>query len=127
MKGLIILLVVVLGLAAAVMPVSAYAARQGLANPQKGWAEPAVYFAARVRMRLTRFAPAAAILQRAVATWPKSDRVDEAYFWIAFCYERSGVNDQAVAWYKTFLAAYPNHRWASQAKRRMDSIEAQNL
>jgi TolA-binding protein len=127
MKGLIILLLIVLGLVASIMPLSDYAARKAFANPQESWAEPTAYFAARTRMRLARFAPAVAILQRAIQVWPKSDRVDEAHFWIAFCYERSGAHEAAVAWYKSFLQAYPNHRWATQAKRRLDSLEAQGL
>jgi TolA-binding protein len=126
-KSLVILLVIVVGLLCSVMPLSAYAARKALATPEKEWAEPTVYFAARTRMRLSRFAPAAAILQRAIKTWPKSERVDEAHYWIAFCYERSQVNDQAILWYKVFMQQYPNHQWAAQAKRRLDTLEAQGL
>jgi TolA-binding protein len=127
MRGLVILVVIVLGLVCSVMPLTDYAARKALETPGKEWAEPTVYFAARTRMRLSRFAPAAAILQRAVTTWPKSNRVDEAHYWIAFCYERSSVNDKAVVWYKAFLQKFPNHQWAAQAKRRLDTLEAQGL
>ena len=127
MRGLVILLLVALALACSVMPLSAYAARQAFASPDKEWAEPAVYFAARVRMRFTRFLPAAAILEQAIKTWPKSDRVDEAAYWIGFCYERSQVNERAIYWYKAFLERFPNHQWAAQARRRLDTLEAQNL
>ena len=127
MRNLFILLAIAVALFFSVLPLSAYAALKGFATPEKEWAEPAVYFAARTRMRLSRFAPAIAILQGAIKTWPKSERVDEATYWIGFCYERSEVSDQAIAWYKAFLQRYPNHGWAAQAKRRLDTLEAQNL
>ena len=127
MRNLIIFVAVVAGAMCSVMPLSEYAARKALQTPEKGWAEPAVYFAARTRMRLARFAPAVVLFQSAIKTWPKSDRVDEAYYWIAFCYERAEVSPQAILWYKAFLQKYPNHEWASQAKRRLDTLEAQNL
>jgi TolA-binding protein len=78
-------------------------------------------------MRFARFSSAAAILEQAVRTWPQSDRVDEGTYWIAFSYERSQSSALAIAWYKTFLQKYPDHRWAGQAKHRLDSLEAQNL
>ena len=124
MKALIIALVIVFALVLSIMPLSAYAARKGLASPEKSWAEPAVYFAARTRMRLSSFVQAAAILESAVKTWPRSERIDEAYYWIAFCYERSEANVQAIAWYKAFLQAYPHHEWAAQARHRLDTLEA---
>jgi TolA-binding protein len=127
MRSLIILLAVVLGSVFSILPLSAYMATKGLAAPQKEWAEPAVYFAARTRMRMARFPPAVALLQRAIKTWPNSPRVDEATYWIGFCYERAEVSDQAIAWYKAFLQKYPKHEWAAQAKRRLDTLEAQNL
>ena len=127
MKNLVILLVIVAALLCSLLPLTAYAARRALETPEQEWAEATVYFAARTRMRLSRFAPAAAILQLAIKAWPKSERVDEAYYWIAFCYEHSQANDQAIAWSKAFMERYPNHPWAAQAKRRLDTIEAQNL
>ncbi len=127
MKKLVVLLVVLVALACSIMPLSAYAARQALQSPEKSWAESAVYFAARTRMRFSRFGPAAALLERAIKTWPKSDRVDEATYWIGFCYERSSASQQAILWYKAFLQQYPEHQWAAQARRRLDTLEAQGL
>lgn len=127
MRNLVILVAIMMGLLCSVLPLSAYVGRKALQTPDKGWAEPAVYFAGRTRMRLARYGQAIAIFQRAIKTWPKSDRVDEAYYWIGFCYEQSRVNDQAIVWYKAFLQKYPNHQWAALAKRRLDTLEAQNL
>jgi TolA-binding protein len=127
MKKLVVLLVIVVALLCSVLPITAFLGQKAFQKPEKGWAEPTVYFAARVRMRLSRFVSAGAILREAVKTWPQSDRVDEAHYWIGFCYEQSQVHDQAIVWYKAFLQLYPAHQWAAQAKRRLDTLEAQNL
>jgi len=127
MKKLVLLFVVLLALVCSILPITAFAGKKALQTPEKGWAEPTVYFAARVRMRMSRYLSAAAILERAIKTWPKSDRVDEATYWIAFSYERASANEQAVLWYKAFLQRYPDHQWASQARRRLDTLEAQRM
>ncbi|NLF15754.1 MAG: tetratricopeptide repeat protein [Lentisphaerae bacterium] len=128
MKKLLIVLVVALFAAvAAIMPLTAQVARKGLETPEKPCAEKAVYFAARTRMRLSRYQAAVPYLERALQVWPKSDRADEAVYWIAFSYERAGAPAQAARWYKAFMTQYPQHPWASQAKRRLDTLEAQNL
>jgi len=127
MKKLMLVLGVLVVLLCCALPITGFVGQKALQKPEASWAEPAVYLAARLRMRLSRFASAGAVLQQAIKTWPKSDRVDEATYWIAFCYERAQVHDQAVAWYKAFLQRYPDHPWAAQARHRLDSLEAQNL
>ena len=128
MKKLLVILVVALFAAvASILPLTALLARKGLQAPEKPWAEKAVYFAARTRMRLSRHQAAVPYLERALQVWPKSDRVDEAVYWIAFSYERALAFEPAIRWYQAFLTQYPQHPWASQAKRRLDTLEAQIL
>lgn len=127
MKKLLILLALPIALALSAMPLSSLAVQKAFATPEKEWAQPAVYFAARLRMKCFRYRPAVAILEQALKTWPEGKDVPKAYYWIAFCYERSNANDQAVRWYGLFTQKYPNHMWADQARRRMEAIEAQNL
>lgn len=127
MKKLLVVFGVLVVLLCCALPITGFVGQKALQRPEASWSEPAVYFAARLRMRLSRFASAAAILQHAIKVWPKSERVDEATYWIAFSYERAQVYDQAIVWYGAFLQRYPDHVWAAQARHRLDAIEAQHL
>ena len=127
MKNLIIAIVVLVLLFSSILPISALLVKQGFKKPEATWAPKVVTFGARLRMKIFRYGSARVILERAIKTWPEHEKVDEQTYWIGFCYEKSGKEEQAVTWYGTFLQRWPKHRWAEQAKRRIDMIEAKNL
>lgn len=127
MNKLIIALVILIVLAGSIVPISAILVKQGFKNQEKTWAPKVVYFGARVRMRISRLQSARMILEKAMETWPEYEKVDEAYYWVGLCYEKSHEELKALEWYRIFLQKYPNHRWQAQAQRRIDVIEAKNL
>ncbi len=121
--GLGILLVCVI----MIVPISAFMVRQGFANRSKSWAPSAAYSAARIRMRIGRYRTAATILEKAIQTWPRDERVPRAHYWIALCYERLGDSAKAIEWYTRFTTTYPKHMWADQARRRTANVQANQL
>ncbi|MBN2451234.1 MAG: tetratricopeptide repeat protein [Lentisphaeria bacterium] len=127
MKKLLLILGIIILVVSTIMPVTAFGVRQGFQHPDKGWAQTAVYWGARLRMRCSRYQAAIPILERALKVWPNGLKADETMYWIGLCYERSGGSMQALTWYKAFVEKHPHHRWEAQAQRRIASIEASNL
>ena len=56
---------------------------------------------------------------------PKADDVPDARFRIAKCYEANGEQGQAIRWFKSYLADFPNDSVdrRNQAKTRIDTLE----
>jgi TolA-binding protein len=127
MKKLIILLAIPFVVLSTILPVTALLVKKGFAQPQESWAPKAVYFGARLRMKIARYETARRILAKALTTWPTYDRVDDATYWVGFCYEKTDRDAEAMTWYRNFLQKWPRHRWAEQARRRLELLEAQNL
>ena len=65
-------------------------------------------------------------LENALDTWPRMEKADRVHFWVGLCYERSGNAAMAVQWYEAFLAKYPNHMWADQARRKVAQLRAEH-
>lgn len=127
MKKMIIFLLLIVGIPISLMPVSALGVRQGFQHPDKSWAPKLVYVGARIRMRCARYQSAASILEKAQIVWKNYEKTADGLYWIGLCYERAGSTALAIARYKAFLARYPQHRWAAQARHRLETLEAETL
>ena len=110
-----------------ILPISAFAVKQGFSNPSKSWAPSAVYNGARIRMKVGRYRTAAMLLEKALEQWPKDERVPKAHYWIALSYEKAKQAPQALKWYGLYLTKYPKHLWTDQARRRVDMLKANDM
>lgn len=119
MKWLVLAVALVIGLLVSAVPVSVFMVRKGLENPDKDWAPGLVQAGVRMRMLFGHYEAAAGIWEQAARTWPQHPDAAKMVFRVALCHEQAKRHEAAVAWYDQYLAAYPQHMWAGQARRRM--------
>jgi TolA-binding protein len=125
MKGFIVLLAVLLAAAVIGLPYgSGKMIEQGFARPQEKWAAGAVFRGARIRMVLQQYASARAAMEKGMQVFPTYPDLSKAHYWVAVCYEKEGNSQSALAGFKSFLARWPNHQWADQARRHVATLEA---
>jgi len=127
MKKLYIILAIVIACCVMIIPITAFMIRTGFKHQEKPWAAGLVYRGAAVRMRLQQFGSAQRVLARAVEVFPDYKDVPRAHYWLALCAEKSGNAKEAISGYNDFLGRWPKHPWASQANRRLSTLEAQNM
>ncbi len=100
------------------------AIRQGFLHSDKPWAAGAVFGGAHFLMILQQPARACTVMQQGLDRFPDYPHRAEVTFRIAFCYEKTGNNAQAIDWYKQFLDQWPEHAWADQARRHLQRLTA---
>ena len=111
---------VVLG---ATIPLSGVMVGKGLDNPGKSWAPGLTQKGARLRMLFGNYEVAAKIWEQAASTWPDHPDCPKMVYRAAFCHEKAKRTEQAIVWYKRYLADYPQHMWHGQAEKRLDHLE----
>ncbi len=106
--------------------IAAYSAKKALKkeNKFKPWAPMTAYRAAKINMKFWRYEASNEILMKTVKTFPEENWISDAYYKMAFCYEKSGKLRVAVNYYKFFIKKYPKHVWKDQAAKRATNIEA---
>ena len=127
MKKILAVLVIVILIVSSIVPITAFMARYGLTNKDKGFAPGLVFTAGNIRLKLQQHRSAGAIFQKAVEAFPQNKRAPEACYRVGLCYEKLGLPEEAVKWYQDFMARWPQHEWASQAGKRIVNLEANSL
>ena len=123
MKWLLIALVVIFVVLGSIIPITGYMISKGLDNPTKSWAPGLTQKGVRIRMIFGNYDGAAQIWQQAAMTWPDHPDCPIMVYRVAFCLEKAKQPEQAMVWYGKYLAAYPKHRWADQARRRLQTLQ----
>ena len=93
-------------------------------NRTQSWAPMTAYRAGKINMKFWRYKTARKILEKTVKTFPKELWVSDAYFKIAFCYEKTGELLKAIEKYEEFMKRYSTHAWRDQAAKRVINIKA---
>ena len=126
-KKIVIALAVLVFSAVIFMPeIAAFSAKKAFRkeNRKQPWAPMTAYRAGKFNMRFWRYKAARKILEKTVKTFPTEIWVRDAYYQIAFCYEKSGELLTAIEKYEEFMTNYPTHVWRDQAAKRVFNIKA---
>jgi len=123
MKWLVLALILVFVGLGSMVPISGYMYSKGIQNPTKSWAPGLAEKGIRIRMVFGNYGNAARMWQQAATTWPRHPDHPKMVYRIGFCYEKANQTDQAISWYQQYLAAYPKHVWADQARRRLQTLQ----
>ena len=62
--------------------------------------------------------------QYILENYPNYSRRDQVYYHVAEMLFRAQQNDDALVWYEKILTEFPESRYASDAKKRIDEIKA---
>ena len=93
-------------------------------NRQKPWASTTAYRAGMIQAKFMCHGRALTIYRKAYEAWPKAVFRSDCHYKIGLCYEKTGQPEEAVAWYASFIEAYPKHRWHDVARKRKVDLEA---
>ena len=129
LKKLLLVVVVAVILGVIFLPEITYVAAKSALDPAnrgKPWAPDLAWRAAVINLRMMRHARAGGMFSAAYQAWPTAAWRAECHYDIALCYEKIDDTANAIKWYQSFVAAYPNHRWAEQAKKRVSLLQAQH-
>jgi outer membrane protein assembly factor BamD (BamD/ComL family) len=127
MKKLIIILLIIGLISVIFLPdITAFGARMGMdeENRDKKWAENLGFLACQTNIRFLRYGSAIDLCKDFINTWPDSEKVPEAYYYLALSYENDDQIDKAMVTYKKFEDKFPNHMWIEQAESRRRRLEA---
>ncbi len=106
--------------------ITAFSAKKAFRKENKNqpWAPMTAYRAGKINMRFWRYKTARKILEKSVKTFPKELWISDAYYQIAFCYEKTGEPLKAIEKYEAFMEKYSTHAWKDQAAKRVINIKA---
>lgn len=124
MKKLLIVAGILIACGIFILPIGKLMIMWGLKNSDKGPAYGMAMKGIRIHSMCLRHRTAALAMEKAVKTWPtKVDKARVTYR-LGLSWEKAGDLNKAESYYKAYIAAYPNHDWHAQAKRRLGMLEA---
>ncbi|MBN1863686.1 MAG: hypothetical protein JW808_02170 [Victivallales bacterium] len=122
-KKILILLLVAAIVAVATIPIWTHRmAESAFENPGRQSTEK-IKQALLVKMRLHDHKGGRILAEKAVLYFPESSQLDYFVYNAAICGEQEGMYDVAIFWYDHFLARFPDHEWASQAKNKLNILK----
>jgi len=62
-----------------------------------------------------KWSDAAQLFQQLIADYPKSQFIEESYFWMAYCWEKDGENESAFQAFIKLEQLYPQSLWSDDA------------
>jgi len=123
-KKLFILVLIAAAVALACLPWwTSRMAEQAFVRPDDPMAAEMLHKAIRIKVLMLSYGEAGRLAEKGTIYFPESPHLPTFIFVAAKSAEKERNPTAAIHWYERFLAGYPRHEWADQAKGYLDKLK----